>query len=78
MNVKFTCPKCGGGYFGSSELPDGLSRLHCHDEFGVGCKWFDLRYGGEYFTVDDDTEFCAHGILRKFCIVHIFAPNAKT
>ena len=33
----FTCPECGGHWFGSSGLP--IESRHCHDEHQTGCRW---------------------------------------
>lgn len=38
----FTCPDCGGHYFGTSELT-GKTIRSCHDQNGTGCRW-----SGEY------------------------------
>lgn len=43
MKDAFTCPKCGGHYFGSSlTTVNGRAVIvgrQCHDQFGKGCEW---------------------------------------
>lgn len=42
---EFTCPKCGGRFFGSRMSKDPSTgelrsvERFCHDEFKVGCEW---------------------------------------
>ena len=38
----FSCPKCGGSWFGSAFGPAperAITTRDCHDEYGVGCRW---------------------------------------
>lgn len=36
----FTCPKCGGHWFGSTSGPNHrIVERECHDEHGIGCRW---------------------------------------
>jgi transcription elongation factor Elf1 len=36
----FHCPECGGSHFGTSTIDDwSNAKGHCHDEFGVRCRF---------------------------------------
>lgn len=35
----FTCPECGGHFFGSKDSAGGRLTRYCHDQNGVGCRW---------------------------------------
>jgi hypothetical protein len=66
----FTCPKCGGHYYGSmcERRPDGSFwkiAEECHDQHGVGCKYVEpkevLLIAAKHF--DQGTwQSCAEGI----------------
>lgn len=50
----FTCPKCGGHYFGT-EWPDGIEAerriVQCHDQNATGCNWQGEEY--EFYEAGD-------------------------
>lgn len=48
-NVGFVCPECGSHYWGTSV--DGKKETgHCHDQFGVRCKFkWDRKDDSKYF-----------------------------
>lgn len=52
---RFSCPKCGGRFFGSSMQPDGSWERYCNDEKGVGCTFsFHESEDYRYFVLVTD------------------------
>lgn len=53
----FTCPDCGGHYFGTDGGDDWQSAIgRCHDQFGVNCKFQWPRADDDLYMTDGEQE----------------------